>query len=153
MTVRKGSKIVCQKMSGTTETCGVTHDSLAAKEEDKKVNALSEGRDVRVENFVGKNFALEGLSHNYSHVEDSERPVVLVRGTRSGSSPASLPMGRAEGDGYDGTRWQPRARSGSLYNRCLGECESREARDPRVLRMDRRCVTPFVESCGRLLGP
>ena len=33
---------MCQKMSGTSETCGVTHDSLAAKEEDKKVDALSE---------------------------------------------------------------------------------------------------------------
>jgi len=103
-------------MSGTTETCGVTHDCVAAGEEEKnpnalrlawpqKVNALSEGRAVRVENFAGNNFALEGLSHNYSHVEDSERPVVLVRGTRSRASPASLPMGRAEGDGLDGARW------------------------------------------------
>ena len=63
--MRKGSKIVCQKMSGITETCGVTHDCVtAARREAKKVNALFEGSDARVENFVGKNFALEGLSHN-----------------------------------------------------------------------------------------
>lgn len=76
MTVRKGSIFVCQKMSGVSETCGVTHDYVtAAKREEKKVNALRlawpqkvnalfERTDARVENFVGKNFALEGLSHN-----------------------------------------------------------------------------------------
>ena len=40
MTVRKGSKIVYQKMSGTTETCGVTHDCVTAAKEDKNPNAL-----------------------------------------------------------------------------------------------------------------
>ena len=45
-------------MSGTSETCGVTHDSLAARREDKISNALLKGRDARVENFAGQIFAL-----------------------------------------------------------------------------------------------